>query len=68
MAFDVIEVGQRHKIETINGNFAKTPSYMSELATDPTELDDVAPGTTYFNTGTNKLKVLKSDKTWVNVA
>lgn len=65
--FQVLEVGQGSKEALINTNFAQVPRYLGELAADPATTD-VAHGSTYFNTTTSKLKVLKTDNTWVNVA
>lgn len=65
--FQVLEVGQGNKEALINTNFAQVPRYLGELATDPLTLD-VSHGSTYFNTTTSKLKVLKTDNTWVNAA
>lgn len=65
--FEILEIGQGNKEALINTNFAQVPRYLGELATDPATLD-VAFGSTYFNTATSKLKVLKTDSTWVNVS
>lgn len=67
----LLEVGQKEKEVTINTNMSlldqRVPKYFGELAADPSAFG-VAPGSTYFNTPTNKLKVLKSTGSWVNVA
>lgn len=67
----LLEVGQKEKEVTINTNFTlldqKIPRYLGELATDPTSSGVIA-GSTYFNTQTSKLKVLKTDGSWVNAA
>lgn len=65
--FELLEVGQGSKEALINSNFAQVPRYLGELATDPATLD-VAFGSTYFNTATSKLKLLKTNSTWVNAA
>lgn len=67
----LLEIGQKNKETTINTNMElldqKVPRYIGELASDPT-VSGVSYGSTYFNTSTNKLKVLKTNGTWVNVA
>ena len=63
-----IEIGQKDKSTTINTNMDlldALPSYLGEAASDPATTD-VAAGSTYYNTTTSNLKVLKSDLTWVN--
>lgn len=65
--FELLEVGQGSKEALINTNFAQVPRYLGELPTDPATLD-VSIGSTYFNTTTSKLKLLKTDSTWVNAA
>ena len=67
----LLEVGQKDKEVTINTAFQsldnKINRYLGEFATDPNS-SGVAPGCTYFNTGSSKLKVLFSNGTWTNVA
>lgn len=66
-----LEVGQKEKEVVINQNFtdldAKIIRFLGDLAADPATTG-VAQGSTYFNTQTNKLKVLRATGTWVNVA
>lgn len=66
----LLEVGQKEKEATINTNFQtldqKIPRYLGELTADPAA--GPVAGCTYFNTSTNKLKVLKTTGTWVNAA
>ena len=67
----LLEIGQKNKETTINTNMeiidSRIPKYLGELATNPTSTG-VSAGSTYFNTNTNKLMVLKSTGTWVNAA
>ena len=67
----LLEVGQKEKEVTINTNFtqidAKIVRYLGELAADPV-IANIAFGSTYFNTASNKLKVLKTSGTWANAA
>lgn len=65
--FEVLEVGQGNKEQLINTNFAQVPRYLGELGADPATTD-VAKGSTYFNTATSKLKVLRTNNVWVNAA
>jgi len=63
-----IETGQKDKSTTINTNMDlldALPSYLGELASDPATVG-VAHGSTYYNTGSSTLKVLKTDDSWVN--
>lgn len=66
----LLEVGQKEKEATINTNLQtidqKAIRYLGELATDPSA--GPVAGCTYFNSSTNKLKVIKTTGTWVNVA
>jgi len=62
-----IEIGQKDKSTTINTNMDLLdilPAYLGEAASDPATTD-VAAGSTYYNTGSSRLMVLKSDLTWV---
>ena len=67
----LLDVGQKEKEVTINTNFQKldneVPKYLGEATSDPATTGR-APGSTYYNTTASKLKVLKSNMTWVNVA
>lgn len=67
----LLDVGQKEKEVTINTNFQmldnKVPRYLGELGSAPAT-SGLAFGSTYFNTGTSKLQVLKTNATWVNVA
>lgn len=67
----LLEVGQKEKEATINTNLnmidSKVIRYLGEAGSDPST-SGVAFGSTYFNTVSSKLKVLKSDASWVNVA
>jgi len=63
-----IETGQKDKSTTINTNMDlidALPQYLGELASDPA-IVGVSYGSTYYNTGSSKLKVLKTDDTWIN--
>ena len=70
-ALTLLEVGQKNKEVDINTNMSlldqTVPRYLGELAVDPAS-SGVSAGSTYFNTQTNKLKVLKSTGSWVAVA
>lgn len=67
----LLEVGQKEKEVTINTNFTlldqKIPRYLGELAVEPSSSGVIA-GSTYFNTQTNKLKVMKTNGAWINAA
>lgn len=65
--FSVLEVGQGNKEALINTNFAAVPRYLGEAAAAPSTVD-VPAGSTYFNTSTSKLMVLRTNSIWVNVA
>lgn len=65
--FQQLDPGQGSKEQLINNNFAQVPRYLGEAAADPA-VADVPAGSTYFNTSTSKLKVLRTNSTWVNVA
>lgn len=65
--FEMLEVGQGNKEQLINSNFTQVPRYLGELAADPS-VTEVAHGSTYFNTTISKLKVLRTNDVWVNVA
>jgi 3-deoxy-D-manno-octulosonate 8-phosphate phosphatase KdsC-like HAD superfamily phosphatase len=72
LGLTLLEVGQREKEATINEAFAKIDvafgnTFLGDLATDPLVTGHKA-GTTYFNTTVSKLKVLRGNLTWVNVA
>lgn len=71
LSLTLLEVGQKEKEVTINTALTdidtKVVRYLGEAASDPAVLG-VAPGSTYYNTTSSKLKVLKSNSTWVNVA
>ena len=67
----LLDVGQKEKEVTINTNFQtldnNVPKYLGEAASAPVATGR-APGSTYFNTTTSKVQILKFDHTWVNVA
>lgn len=65
--FQVLEVGQGNKEALINTNFAAVPRYLGEASALPSVVD-VPAGSTFFNTSTSKLMVLKTDSVWANVA
>lgn len=64
--FQVLEVGQGSKEALINTNFAQVPKYLGEHATNPAILD-VPHGSTYFNSVSNKLHILKTTNVWVEL-
>ena len=69
----LLEVGQKEKEVTINSNFTAldaVPKYLGDLASDPGVVTTTPIGSTYFNTATVKLKVLRSASpiTWANAA
>ena len=69
----LLEIGQKSKETTINENFTALdviPKYLGDLATAPTDLTKVPVGSTYFNTTSSKLQVLrnKTGPVWSNVA
>ena len=65
----LLDVGQKEKEVTINTNFALIDStvtrFLGDLASDPATTG-LAKGTTYFNTATSRLKVLRGTNVWVN--
>lgn len=67
----LLEVGQKEKEATINENMNlidnKVPRFLGDLATDPSTTG-IPKGSTYFNTATSKLKVLRANNTWVVVS
>lgn len=70
LGLTLLEIGQKDKSTTINTNMGLLdvlPAYLGEAASDPATTG-VAPGSTYYDTVGLKLKVLKSDLSWVNVA
>jgi hypothetical protein len=71
LQLDLLEVGQKEKETTINGNMTKLDQkvlrYLGDLASDPATTG-VPAGSTYYNTATSKLKVLRANNTWANAA
>jgi len=72
-AITLLEIGQKEKETTINANFTLldvVPKYLGDLAAAPTNLTAVPVGSTYYNTVTSKLQVLrnKTGPIWSNVA
>ena len=67
----LLTVGQMEKEVTINTNFQsidqKVIKYLGELGADPS-VNGVAIGSTYFNTVSNKIHVLKSTGAWAPCA
>jgi hypothetical protein len=69
----LIEVGQKEKEASINAALNIIDTYLAghaqflgDFATDP--VTTYATGSTYYNTATSKLKVLRGNATWVNAA
>lgn len=69
----LLEVGQKEKEATINAALLAIdtkeilrPTFLGDFASDPVTTKPV--GSTYYNTATSKLKVLRGNSTWVNVA
>ena len=74
----LIDVGQKEKEAAINNAFTSidtqvatktfvTARYIGERTSDPATAGLVA-GATYYNSSTNKLKVLLSTLAWANAA
>lgn len=67
----LLEVGQKEKEVTINTNMslidAAVPKFLGQFASDPSPTGKVV-GSTYWNTGSTKLRVLIDSTTWVNAA
>lgn len=67
----LLDVGQKEKEVTINDNFTKIDAsvlrFLGDLASDP-PTTGVKTGSTYYNTATSKLKVLRANNTWANAA
>ena len=70
LSLTLLEVGQKDKEVTINTNMqtldGKICLFLGDLATDPATT--YPHGSTYFNTQTNKTKILRANATWVNIA
>lgn len=70
----LLETGQKEKEVTINTNMTtldNTPKYLGDLSVDPASVTTTPLGSTYFNTTTSKLKVLRQKTpsvVWSNVA
>lgn len=69
----LLEVGQKEKEVTINTNMAvidNIPRYLGDSAAAPSDLSRVPLGSTYFNTTTSKLQVLrnKTGPVWSNAS
>ena len=65
-----MEIGQKDKSVTINDNMGildNVPKYLGEFSSDPSATN-VPFGSTYYNTTASKLKVLRTNSSWVNVA
>lgn len=71
LTLTLLEVGQKEKEVTINDNMTaidtKVLRYLGEATSDPVTTG-VPYGSTYYNTSTSKLKVLKTNGSWANVA
>lgn len=72
-ALTLLEVGQKEKEVTINTNFSALdaiPKYLGDLVADPTVLTTIPLGSTYYNTTSSKLRVLrnKTGPVWSNAA
>lgn len=62
-AMTLLEVGQKEKEVTINTNFTtldNTPKYLGDLAANPATVDTTPLGSTYYNTVSLKLMVLRA--------
>ena len=70
LQLDLLEVGQKEKEATINGNMTKldqkVPRYLGDLASDPTS--PAPAGSTYYNTATAKMRFLRANNTWTDAA
>lgn len=73
-ALTLLEIGQKEKETVINTNFTQldnvVPKYLGDLTVAPTVLTNIPVGSTYYDTGTSKLRVLrnKTGPVWSNVA
>lgn len=65
--FQQLDPGQGSKEQLINSNFAQVPRYLGEATAAPAPTD-IPAGSTFYNTTTSKLMVLRTNATWVNVA
>lgn len=65
--FQQLDPGQGSKEQLINNNFAQVPRYLGEFAVAPSPVD-MPTGSTFYNTATSKLMVLRTNSTWVNAA
>lgn len=68
LGLTLLEVGQKEKEATINGNMTsldqKTPRALPDAATAPATTG-LAPGSTYFNTTSSRVFWLRPNGTWV---
>lgn len=71
LGLGLLDVGQKEKEATINQNSTlideRSLRFLGDLASDP-PTTSVPKGSTYYNTATSKLKVLRANNTWANAA
>jgi len=73
-ALTLLEIGQKEKETVINTNFTLldnvVPKYLGDLAAPPTVLTNIPVGSTFYNTATSKVQILrnKTGPVWSNVA
>jgi hypothetical protein len=69
LQLDYLEVGQKEKETTINANMnlidSKALRFLGDLAADP-PTTGVPAGSTYYNTTTSVVRLLRGNNTWVN--
>jgi hypothetical protein len=69
LQLQLLDVGQKEKEATINANMdaldTKTLRFLGDLAADPATTG-IPKGSSYFNTTSSLLRILRGNNTWVN--
>ena len=73
LGITLLEIGQAGKETSINAAFTlidssvqAKPAFLGKFATDPSVTGKIV-GSTYYNTGSNKIKILIDAATWFQV-
>jgi hypothetical protein len=74
LGLTLLEVGQKEKEVTLNTDLTQIdtyvgalPRFLGDATTDPSTTG-VPAGSTYYNTATSKLRVLRASLAWANAA